>query len=120
MVSRLVKTMSAINQSSRKIEDIIAVIDGIAFQTNLIAVNAAVEAAGVGEHGRGFAMMAGEVRNLTLRSANAAKEIKTLVTDSVHKTTEGAKQVEATGNTMHKIVSSVQRVTDMMRLLPPI
>lgn len=114
MVSQVVKTMSAINQSARKIEDIIAVIDGIAFQTNLLALNAAVEAARAGEHGRGFAVVAGEVRNLALRSANAAKEIKTLITDSVDKTTEGAKQVETAGNTMQEIVSSVQRVTDMM------
>jgi methyl-accepting chemotaxis protein len=114
IVGHVVKTMSEINQSSRKIEDIIAVIDGIAFQTNLLALNAAVEAARAGEHGRGFAVVAGEVRNLALRSANAAKEIKTLITDSVDKTTAGAKQVETAGNTMQEIVISVQRVTDMM------
>jgi methyl-accepting chemotaxis protein len=114
IVGNVVKTMSAINQSARKIEDIIAVIDGIAFQTNLLALNAAVEAARAGAHGRGFAVVAGEVRNLALRSANAAKDIKMLITDSVDKTTEGAKQVETAGNTMQEIVSSVQRVTDMM------
>jgi methyl-accepting chemotaxis protein len=106
--------MSAINASSKKIEDIISVIDGIAFQTNILALNAAVEAARAGEQGRGFAVVAGEVRNLAQRSASAAKEIKELIHDSVGKTAEGTQQVETAGNTMHEIVSSVQRVTDIM------
>ncbi|MEQ1602676.1 MAG: methyl-accepting chemotaxis protein, partial [Methylophilaceae bacterium] len=114
VVGQVVSTMSAINQSARKIEDIISVIDGIAFQTNILALNAAVEAARAGEQGRGFAVVAGEVRNLAQRSASAAKEIKELITDSVSKTTEGTQQVENAGKTMAEIVSSVQRVTDIM------
>lgn len=114
VVSEVVATMSAINDSSKKIEDIISVIDGIAFQTNILALNAAVEAARAGEQGRGFAVVAGEVRNLAQRSASAAKEIKDLIHDSVSKTAEGTQQVETAGNTMHEIVSSVQRVTDIM------
>lgn len=114
IVGHVVKTMSAINQSAHKIEDIIAVIDGIAFQTNILALNAAVEAARAGEQGRGFAVVASEVRNLALRSANAAKEIKSLIADSVNKTTEGSKQAETAGNTMQEIVSAVQSVTNMM------
>jgi methyl-accepting chemotaxis protein len=114
VVSDVVATMSAINDSSKKIEDIISVIDGIAFQTNILALNAAVEAARAGEQGRGFAVVAGEVRNLAQRSASAAKEIKDLIHDSVSKTAEGTQQVETAGNTMHEIVSSVQRVTDIM------
>ncbi|PPD00242.1 MAG: chemotaxis protein [Methylotenera sp.] len=114
VVSEVVGTMSAINQSAKKIEDIISVIDGIAFQTNILALNAAVEAARAGEQGRGFAVVAGEVRNLAQRSASAAKEIKELITDSVSKTAEGTKQVETAGSTMQEIVSSVQRVTDIM------
>lgn len=114
VVGNVVNTMSAINDSARKIEDIISVIDGIAFQTNILALNAAVEAARAGEQGRGFAVVAGEVRNLAQRSASAAKEIKDLITDSVSKTTEGTKQVEQAGQTMTEIVSSVQRVTDIM------
>jgi methyl-accepting chemotaxis protein len=114
VVGNVVNTMSAINDSARKIEDIISVIDGIAFQTNILALNAAVEAARAGEQGRGFAVVAGEVRNLAQRSASAAKEIKELITDSVNKTTEGTKQVEMAGQTMQEIVSSVQRVTDIM------
>ena len=114
VVGNVVNTMSAINDSARKIEDIISVIDGIAFQTNILALNAAVEAARAGEQGRGFAVVAGEVRNLAQRSASAAKEIKELITDSVNKTTEGTKQVEMAGQTMAEIVSSVQRVTDIM------
>ena len=114
VVSEVVTTMSAINSSAKKIEDIIAVIDGIAFQTNILALNAAVEAARAGEQGRGFAVVAGEVRNLAQRSATAAKEIKELIVDSVSKTAEGTKQVETAGNTMQEIVSSVQRVTDIM------
>jgi PAS domain S-box-containing protein len=114
VVSEVVATMSAINESAKKIEDIISVIDGIAFQTNILALNAAVEAARAGEQGRGFAVVAGEVRNLAQRSASAAKEIKELITDSVNKTTEGTKLVENAGNTMDEVVSSVQRVADII------
>ncbi len=114
VVSKVVTTMSEINDSARKIEDIITVIDGIAFQTNILALNAAVEAARAGEQGRGFAVVAGEVRNLAQRSASAAKEIKELITDSVHKTTEGTALVENAGNTMKEVVSSVRRVTDII------
>jgi methyl-accepting chemotaxis protein len=114
VVGQVVGTMSAINQSAKKIEDIISVIDGIAFQTNILALNAAVEAARAGEQGRGFAVVAGEVRNLAQRSATAAKEIKELIADSVSKTAEGTVQVENAGRTMQEIVSSVQRVTDIM------
>jgi methyl-accepting chemotaxis protein len=114
VVSEVVNTMSAINESARKIEDIISVIDGIAFQTNILALNAAVEAARAGEQGRGFAVVAGEVRNLAQRSASAAKEIKELITDSVSKTTEGTKLVENAGNTMGEVVSSVKRVSDII------
>jgi len=114
VVGNVVSTMSAINQSARKIENIISVIDGIAFQTNILALNAAVEAARAGEQGRGFAVVAGEVRNLAQRSASAAKEIKELIADSMSKTTEGTKQVEEAGSTMEEIVASVQRVTDIM------
>lgn len=114
VVGNVVTTMSAINESARKIEDIITVIDGIAFQTNILALNAAVEAARAGEQGRGFAVVAGEVRNLAQRSASAAKEIKELITDSVNKTAEGTKLVESAGATMNEVVTSVQRVTDIM------
>ncbi len=114
VVGNVVTTMSGINESARKIEDIISVIDGIAFQTNILALNAAVEAARAGEQGRGFAVVAGEVRNLAQRSSSAAKEIKDLITDSVSKTSEGTKLVESAGETMNEIVSSVQRVTDIM------
>jgi len=114
VVNEVVATMSAINESAKKIEDIISVIDGIAFQTNILALNAAVEAARAGEQGRGFAVVAGEVRNLAQRSASAAKEIKELITDSVNKTTEGTKLVENAGNTMDEVVSSVQRVADII------
>jgi len=114
VVGEVVSTMSAINESSRKIEDIIAVINGIAFQTNILALNAAVEAARAGEQGRGFAVVAGEVRNLAQRSASAAKEIKELISDSVAKTTEGSKQVEQAGRTMEEIVTSVKHVTDII------
>ena len=114
VVSEVVATMSAINESAKKIEDIISVIDGIAFQTNILALNAAVEAARAGEQGRGFAVVAGEVRNLAQRSASAAKEIKELITDSVNKTTEGTKLVENAGSTMDEVVSSVQRVADII------
>lgn len=114
VVSEVVNTMSGINESARKIEDIISVIDGIAFQTNILALNAAVEAARAGEQGRGFAVVAGEVRNLAQRSSSAAKEIKELIIDSVSKTTEGTQQVETAGNTMEEIVTSVQRVSDII------
>jgi PAS domain S-box-containing protein len=114
VVGQVVNTMSAINESAHKIEDIISVIDGIAFQTNILALNAAVEAARAGEQGRGFAVVAGEVRTLAQRSASAAKEIKELITDSVSKTAEGTVLVENAGKTMEEIVTSVQRVTDIM------
>ncbi|MBT9612989.1 MAG: MCP four helix bundle domain-containing protein [Burkholderiales bacterium] len=114
VVGQVVGTMAAINESSRKIVDIISVIDGIAFQTNILALNAAVEAARAGEQGRGFAVVAGEVRNLAQRSAAAAKEIKTLIGDSVEKVEGGTKLVEEAGRTMDEIVSSVKRVTDIM------
>jgi len=114
VVNEVITTMVDINASSRKIEDIISVIDGIAFQTNILALNAAVEAARAGEQGRGFAVVAGEVRNLAQRSAGAAKEIKQLISDSVAKVQNGTKLVEDAGKTMGEIVSSVQRVTDIM------
>jgi methyl-accepting chemotaxis protein len=114
VVNKVVKTMSDINESAKKIEDIISVIDGIAFQTNILALNAAVEAARAGEQGRGFAVVAGEVRNLAQRSSSAAKEIKELITDSVNKTADGTRLVEDAGKTMDEIVTSVQRVTDIM------
>ena len=114
VVGEVVSTMSAINESSRKIVDIISVIDGIAFQTNILALNAAVEAARAGEQGRGFAVVAGEVRNLAQRSAAAAKEIKQLISDSVEKVEDGSKLVEQAGSTMDEVVSSVKRVTDIM------
>ena len=114
VVHQSVDTMAAISESSKKIADIIGVIDGIAFQTNILALNAAVEAARAGEQGRGFAVVAGEVRNLAQRSANAAKEIKTLITDSVSKIGHGTSQVNEAGQTMEEIVSSIKRVTDIM------
>ena len=114
VVGDVVNTMAAINESSRKIVDIISVIDGIAFQTNILALNAAVEAARAGEQGRGFAVVAGEVRNLAQRSASAAKEIKQLISDSVDKVTGGTRQVEQAGKTMEEIVDAVQRVTTIM------
>ncbi len=114
VVAQVVDTMDAINASSRKIVDIIGVIDGIAFQTNILALNAAVEAARAGEQGRGFAVVAAEVRNLAQRSAAAAKEIKTLISDSVEQVDVGAKLVAQAGHTMDDIVSSVQRVTDII------
>jgi methyl-accepting chemotaxis protein-1 (serine sensor receptor) len=114
VVSEVVSTMGAINQSAKKIVDIIAVIDGIAFQTNILALNAAVEAARAGEQGRGFAVVAGEVRSLAQRSAAAAKEIKTLIDDSVEKVQIGSELVDQAGGTMAEIVQSVSRVTDIM------
>ncbi|MDC9580718.1 methyl-accepting chemotaxis protein [Xenorhabdus sp. PR6a] len=114
VVANVVQTMHDIADSSRKISDITGVIDAIAFQTNILALNAAVEAARAGEHGRGFAVVAGEVRNLAQRSAEAAKEIKALIEDSVNRTDTGSTQVESAGETMHKIVDSVTRVTDIM------
>jgi len=114
VVARVVDTMSSINDSSKKIADIIGVIDGIAFQTNILALNAAVEAARAGEQGRGFAVVAGEVRSLAHRSAAAAKEIKDLITDSVDKVDSGAKLVNQAGATMDEIVGSVRRVTDII------
>ena len=114
VVGQVVGTMSSINESSRKIVDIISVIDGIAFQTNILALNAAVEAARAGEQGRGFAVVAAEVRNLAQRSAAAAKEIKTLIGDSVGKVEDGTKLVDDAGKTMEEIVTAVKRVTDIM------
>ena len=114
VVGQVVTTMSAIEASSKKIADIISVIDGIAFQTNILALNAAVEAARAGEQGRGFAVVASEVRTLAQRSAGAAKEIKTLIDDSVEKVSEGSALVNQAGSTMGEIVTSVQRVTDIM------
>jgi methyl-accepting chemotaxis protein len=114
MVQQVVTTMSAINESARKIVDIISVIDGIALQTNILALNAAVEAARAGEQGRGFAVVASEVRNLAQRSAAAAKEIKALIGDSVEKVEDGSKLVGEAGKTMVEIVTSVRRVTDIM------
>ena len=114
VVHEVVGTMSAINESSRKIVDIISVIDGIAFQTNILALNAAVEAARAGEQGRGFAVVAAEVRNLAQRSAAAAKEIKTLIDDSVTKVEVGTRLVDDAGKTMEEIVNAVKRVTDIM------
>ena len=113
-VSEVVNTMEEISASSRKISEIVSVIDGIAFQTNILALNAAVEAARAGEQGKGFAVVAGEVRSLAQRSAQAAKEIKVLIEDSVSKVGTGSQQVERAGATMQEIVASVKRVTDIM------
>ncbi|WP_457337894.1 methyl-accepting chemotaxis protein [Rhizobacter sp. P5_C2] len=114
VVSQVVTTMDEINASSKKISDIIGVIDGIAFQTNILALNAAVEAARAGEQGRGFAVVAGEVRSLAQRSAQAAKEIKALIGASVEKVDSGSRLVADAGKTMQEIVGSVQRVSDII------
>ena len=114
VVGQVVETMGAINASSRKIGDIISVIDGIAFQTNILALNAAVEAARAGEQGRGFAVVATEVRNLAQRSSQAAKEIKQLIDSSAEQVGTGEKLVALAGETMAKVVSSVQQVTDIV------
>ncbi|HJV52378.1 MAG TPA: methyl-accepting chemotaxis protein [Noviherbaspirillum sp.] len=114
VVEQVVETMESIKDSSRRIADIIGVIDGIAFQTNILALNAAVEAARAGEQGRGFAVVAGEVRSLAQRSAAAAKEIKDLIGDSVDKVEAGGRLVETAGSTMAEIMTSVRRVTDIM------
>jgi methyl-accepting chemotaxis protein len=114
IVGKVVDTMGSIESSSRKIVDIIGVIDGIAFQTNILALNAAVEAARAGEQGRGFAVVASEVRSLAQRSAAAAKEIKTLIGDSVDQVAVGTKLVQHAGETMNEVVTSVARVTDIM------
>ncbi|MBS0391428.1 MAG: MCP four helix bundle domain-containing protein [Proteobacteria bacterium] len=114
VVAEVVDTMRGINDASRKIADIIGVIDGIAFQTNILALNAAVEAARAGEQGRGFAVVAGEVRNLAGRSADAAKEIKQLITDSVQRVEQGSQLVDKAGSTMTEVVTAIRRVTDIM------
>jgi methyl-accepting chemotaxis protein len=114
VVGEVVETMREINASSRKISDIISVIDGIAFQTNILALNAAVEAARAGEQGRGFAVVASEVRSLAGRSADAAKEIKSLISASVERVEHGSTLVNQAGETMTEVVSSIQRVTDIM------
>jgi len=114
VVAQVVGTMAAINDSSRKIVDIISVIDGIAFQTNILALNAAVEAARAGEQGRGFAVVASEVRNLAQRSAAAAKEIKVLIEDSVDKVTVGTQLADQAGTTMNEIVQNARKVTDII------
>lgn len=114
VVSQVVNTMGSINESARKIVDIISMIDGIAFQTNILALNAAVEAARAGEQGRGFAVVATEVRNLAQRSTAAAKEIKSLISDSLEKVEAGRKLAGEAGNTMDNVVASVKRVTDIM------
>ncbi len=114
VVSQVVSTMDEINASSKQISDIVGVIDGIAFQTNILALNAAVEAARAGEQGRGFAVVASEVRSLAQRSAQAAKEIKVLIGASVDKVESGSRLVAAAGQTMHEIVDSVRRVSDIV------
>jgi aerotaxis receptor len=114
VVGQVVETMKGINDSSRKIADIIGVIDGIAFQTNILALNAAVEAARAGEQGRGFAVVASEVRSLAGRSADAAKEIKGLISSSVERVEQGTQLVDQAGATMGEVVTSIRRVTDIM------
>ena len=114
VVAEVVETMQHINDSSSKIFEIISVIDGIAFQTNILALNAAVEAARAGEQGRGFAVVASEVRSLAGRSAEAAREIKALINDSVGRVEQGTVLVDQAGHTMEDVVSSIKRVTDIM------
>jgi methyl-accepting chemotaxis protein len=114
VVAQVVDTMKGINASSRKIADIISVIDGIAFQTNILALNAAVEAARAGDQGRGFAVVASEVRSLAQRSADAAKEIKGLIMASVDRVEQGTALVDQAGRTMQDVVSSIRRVTDIV------
>lgn len=113
-VGEVVDTMKGINDASRRIADIIGVIDGIAFQTNILALNAAVEAARAGEQGRGFAVVAGEVRNLASRSAEAAKEIKSLITESVNRVEQGSAQVDQAGRTMEEVVAGIRSVSELM------
>jgi methyl-accepting chemotaxis protein len=115
VVSQVVSTMESIDSSSKRIVDIISVIDGIAFQTNILALNAAVEAARAGEAGRGFAVVASEVRSLAGRSAEAAREIKSLIDDSVARVQTGSELVQQAGATMTEIVSSINHVTEIMR-----
>jgi methyl-accepting chemotaxis protein len=114
VAAEVVQTMKGINDSSKKIADIISVIDGIAFQTNILALNAAVEAARAGEQGRGFAVVAAEVRSLAQRSAGAAKEIKGLITASVERVDAGTVLVDRAGNTMQEVVQSIRRLTDIV------
>jgi methyl-accepting chemotaxis protein len=114
VVSQVVSTMQGINDTSKRISDIISVIDGIAFQTNILALNAAVEAARAGDQGRGFAVVASEVRSLAQRSAGAAKEIKTLISANVERVEAGTVLVGRAGITMHEVVSAIKRVTDIM------
>ncbi|MEO8600645.1 MAG: methyl-accepting chemotaxis protein [bacterium] len=113
-VSQVIETMGSINTSAKKIVDIISAINGFAFQTNILALNAAVEAARAGEQGRGFAVVATEVRSLAQRSASTAKEIKTLIGDSVEQVEAGSKLVEQAGTTIENVVASIKRVTDSM------
>ena len=117
VVAQVVDTMRGINEASRKIADIISVIDGIAFQTNILALNAAVEAARAGEQGRGFAVVASEVRSLAGRSAEAAREIKALITTSVERVAQGSQLVDRAGNTMTEVVASIQQVTDLISVI---
>lgn len=114
LIEQVVTTMASINESAQKIADIIGVIDGIAFQTNILALNAAVEAARAGEQGRGFAVVASEVRTLAQRSANAAKDIKGLISDSVNKIRNGNELVDKSGSTMKDVVHAIKKVNDIM------